>query len=166
MKKTVTILIVLVFIASSCGNKKVPFDYSTLPSVWLPESWSDCSSVTVDCVERIRDYILSTDYDIRRDIISEGDNDIDNDNAIVIEGNKIIRKWLAYSLSNIRDEFEILESYQTGNMIVFNVIPKGLKKKYDFKVIWIDEDKGIAEWIFDKKMFDRGIYYGKIIKTN
>ena len=64
--------------------------------------------------------------------------------VLIIEGNKLTCLYIA---AGERWRLEILNSYQTGNTIVLNVNTIGQEDKTDFKII-LDEDKGIAEWIF------------------
>jgi hypothetical protein len=118
MKKTILILSLLAFIASSCGNKKVPFDYSTLPAEWtvLIPTGIDNEFAVCDEVEEL----------------------------IIIEGNTLTR---LYPLVGEKRELEILKSYQTNDTIVLNVKPAGQEYPVDLKIVWLDKERGIAEWI-------------------
>ena len=118
MKKTVIILSVLALIASSCGNKKVPFDYTTLPVEWTT--------------------LMPTGIDNEFAVCDE------EDHLITIRGS-ILTQW--YLVAGEKWEFEILESYQIGDTIVLGVKPTGQENKYDFKIVWLDKEREIFEFI-------------------
>ena len=112
-------------IASSCGNKKVPFDYTILPAEWtalIPTGESDNEFAVCDEVDEL----------------------------ITIEGNTLTR-W--YLIAGEKWELEILESYQTGDTIVFNVKPTGQNERFDFKFVWFDKERGIAQWIVEHYIY-------------
>ena len=125
MKKTVIILSVLALIAGGCGNnknEKTPFDLATFPSEW----WS---------------------------LTKENGKLVANDNlfeVIKIEGNKLTRIY--YARGEQSDfESEILSSYQIGDTIFISTKPENEKVVWDYKFIWLDKNKGLAEWIFNNE---------------
>jgi hypothetical protein len=121
MKKTVIILSVFALIASSCGNKKVPFDYSTLPAQW---------TVLIHLEGEGEGYAVCDEVE----------------ELIIIEGNTLTR---LYPVAGAKWELEIVESYQAGDTIVLNVKDSEGKEKFDLKIVWLDKERGIAEWIDD-----------------
>ena len=121
MKKTIIILSLFVFIASSCGNKKTPFDLTTLPSEWK-------------MLSKVNGKLVA------------GNNLSD---VLKIEGNKIFFHYFSLRDQIDEPEYEILESYQTGDTVVITVKPTdGQEWTSDFKFRWLNKDKGLAEWIF------------------
>jgi len=120
MKKTVIILSILALITGSCGNKKVPFDLSTLSPEWTEMTYVDDRNVGV----------------------------CNGADVLIIDGNKFTRRSVDAGREWV---YEILESHKAGDTVVLNVEPTGRKEKYDFKFIWLDKDKGIAQWSFDEE---------------
>jgi len=121
MRKTVFILCLFALIASSCGDKKAPFDYTTLPSEW--RELSEINGKFVACDDPFE--------------------------VLKIEGNRLFRHYFARGEQS-DSEYEILESYQTGDTVVISIKPTdGQEWTRDFKIIWIDKDKGVAKWIFN-----------------
>ena len=119
MKKTVIILSVFALIASSCTNKKVSFDYSTLPAEWTA--------------------LIPTDIDNEFAVCDEVGH------IVTIKGN-ILTQW--YLIAGEKWEHKILESYQTDDTIILNVKPTiGREVKYNFKIVWLDKERGIFEFI-------------------
>ena len=92
MRKISIILSVFALIASSCGNKKKSFDYSTLPTEWTELSFEK-------------------DDDDRFFVCEEA-------TELIIEGNKLT--FLYISVGE-KWELEISNSYQIGDTVVFNV---------------------------------------------
>jgi len=117
MRKIAIILSVLALIANSCGNKKIPFDYTTLSTEWTA--------------------LIRTDIDGGFAVCDEAD-------VLLIEGNELT---FIYVAAGGKWELEIVSSYQTNDTIVLNVKPTGLESSFDLKVVWLDKERGIAKWI-------------------
>ena len=122
MKKTILILSILALIASSCGNKKTPFDLATFPAEW-------------------------------RSLTKENGKLFANDNSfevLKIEGNKLIRIY--YARGEQSDfESKIVSLYQIGDTVVISTKPTNEEFVWDYKFLWLDKDKGLAEWIFNNE---------------
>ena len=110
------------------GNKKTPFDLTTLPSQWIEESVFFARIVNGK-------YIACNDpFEVLK-----------------IEGNKLFRRYFAIDEQS-ETEYEILESFQISDTVVINVKPTGKEWTSDFKMIWVDKDKGWCvggKWIFN-----------------
>jgi len=125
MKKTILILSVLAFIASGCGNKKekVPFDLTTFPSEW--RSLTKENGKLMVCEDPFQ--------------------------MLRIDGNKFVHIY--YARGEQSDfEYEILNSYQTGDTIVIEL--KGDNEgNIISKFIWMDKEKGLIEWLSNDEIF-------------
>ncbi|GHT21940.1 hypothetical protein AGMMS4957_11500 [Bacteroidia bacterium] len=120
MKKTAIILSVLALLASGCGNKNVPFDYSTLPTRWTE--------------------LMPTGVDGEFAVCDEADE-------VRIEGNEITFDYVA---AGERWVLEILDSYLINDTIVLNArptYPYQEERTFSWKFVWLDRERGIAEWI-------------------
>lgn len=73
----------------------------------------------------------------------------DEADKLTIEDNKLTHWYIA---AGEKWELEIINSYQKGDTVIFNVKSSDDYKR-EFKFIWSDKDAGIAEWIFDKNDF-------------
>ena len=121
MRKTAIILSIFALVASSCGNKKTPFDLTTLPSEWR-------------MLSKVNGELAAS-------------NNLSD--VLKIEGNNIFFHYFSLRDQTDEPEYEILESYQTGDTVVITVKPTdGQEWTSDFKFRWLDKNKGLAEWIF------------------
>jgi len=124
MKKTILILSLLALIANSCGSKKekTPFDLVTFPSEWRSLTKENGKLAACD-----------SSFEILK-----------------IEGNKLIRIY--YARGEQSDfESEILASYQIGDTIVISTKPTNEEFVWEYKFLWLDKNKGLAEWIFNNE---------------
>ncbi|MCL2097391.1 MAG: hypothetical protein FWH23_01350 [Bacteroidales bacterium] len=131
MRKIAIILSVLALIASSCGNKKVPFDYSTLPTEWT----------------------MLTEISDENFVVCEGEKEM-----LIIEENTLTRLYIAVGE---QWRLEILEAYQVGETVIFNVKSSD-GHKYELKFVWVNKEKGLAQWIFDESDFGTFVAEDKV----
>ena len=117
------ILLLTMIITVSCGNKKVPFDYTTLPAEWTE--------------------LITTGIHNEFAICNEADK-------VIIEGNTLTFLYVATSEKR---ELEILETYQTGDTIVLSLKDKKDEELLDFKIVWLDKERGIIEWFSEESYF-------------
>ncbi|GHT24452.1 hypothetical protein AGMMS4957_17490 [Bacteroidia bacterium] len=125
MKNIAFILSVLALLASGCGNKKVPVDDSTLPFDYstLPAKWTELMPTGIDGEFAVCDE--ANTVRINGNVLTFGD---------VAAGGK----WI----------FEILNSYQINDTIVFTTYPYR-----ECKFVWLDRERGIAEWISGSSVY-------------
>ncbi|GHT43752.1 hypothetical protein AGMMS49965_18200 [Bacteroidia bacterium] len=130
MKKIALILSTLALLASGCGNKKVPVDDSTLLVYALPVDALpfDYSTLPTRWIE-----LVHTGIDGEFAVCNRADE-------VLIEGNELVFLDLTWDEGAAWSE-EILDSYQINDTIVLNL------KNDSRKIVWIDRERGVAEWL-------------------